>query len=142
MKRDNFTKLLTRKKYLFTDTGKNIIIHGVDPTKRLNSIQTYSEIDLSLINSVPDGVIFDKGVNIVRMENVPLEKIPSNISFINPDTNILIKTPGKNIGSTRLNGFTVVLNTTWTNDMEVLKVNGISPIRMLFLLLKLNLFQI
>ena len=90
MRRDNFTKLLTRKKYLFTDTGKNIIIHGVDPTKRLNSIQSYSEIDLSSINSIPDGVIFDIGVEIVRMEKIPIDKIPSDTYFINRDVNILI----------------------------------------------------
>ena len=133
MRRDNFTKLLTRKKYLFTDTGKNIIIHGVDPTKRLNSIQSYSEIDLSSINSIPDGVIFDIGVEIVRMEKIPIDKIPSDTYFINRDVNILIGILGKN---------TTFKNSEWSNNIVAFKVNGISPIRMLALLLKLNLFQI
>ena len=133
MRRENFTKLLTRKKYLFTDTGKNIIIHGVDPTKRLNSIQSYSEIDLSSINSIPDGVIFDIGVEIVRMEKIPIDKIPSDTYFINRDVNILIGILGKN---------TTFKNSEWSNNIDAFKVNGISPIRMLALLLKLNLFQI
>jgi hypothetical protein len=133
MRRDNFTKLLTRKKYLFTDTGKNIIIHGVDPTKRLNSIQSYSEIDLSSINSIPDGVIFDIGIEIVRMEKIPIDKIPSDTYFLNRDVNILIRILGKN---------TTFKNSEWSNNIDAIKVNGISPIRMLALLLKLNLFQI
>lgn len=133
MRRDNFTKLLTRKKYLFTDTGKNIIIHGVDPTKRLNSIQSYSEIDLSSINSIPDGVIFDIGIEIVRMEKIPIDKIPSDTYFLNRDVNILIGILGKN---------TTFKNSEWSNNIDAIKVNGISPIRMLALLLKLNLFQI
>jgi|APGre2960657404_1045060.scaffolds.fasta_scaffold130514_2 hypothetical protein len=133
MRRDNFTKLLTRKKYLFTDTGKNIIIHGVDPTKRLNSIQSYSEIDLSSINSIPDGVIFDIGIEIVRMEKIPIDKIPSDTYFLNRDVNILIEILGKN---------TTFKNSEWSNNIDAIKVNGISPIRMLALLLKLNLFQI
>jgi hypothetical protein len=133
MKRDSFTKLLTKKKYLFTDNGKNIIIHGVDPSKRLNSIQTYSEIDLSSINSIPDGVIFDKGVNVIRMEKIPINKIPKDTYFINGDVNILIRT-----SKTTQWGD----NSQWTSNIEALKVGGISPIRMLALLLKLNLFQI
>ena len=133
MRRDNFTKLLTRKKYLFTDTGKNIIIHGVDRTKRLNSIQSYSEIDLSSINSIPDGVIFDIGVEIVRMEKIPIDKIPSDTYFINRDVNILIGILGKN---------TTFKNSEWSINIDAFNVNGISPIRMLALLLKLNLFQI
>jgi hypothetical protein len=133
MKRNTFIKLLARKKYLFTDTGKNIIIHGVDPTKRLNSIQTYSEIDLSSINSIPNGVIFDVGVEVVRMENVPIDKIPIDTYFINKNVDILIGIPEKNTMSGK---------SRWTNNIDAIKVDGISPTRILSLLAKLNLFEI
>jgi hypothetical protein len=77
MDRNLFIKYLVRKKYLFTDNGDNIIIHGVDPSKRLNSIQTYGEIDLSLLSSLPRGVIFEDTVDVIRIPKIRIQDIIS-----------------------------------------------------------------
>lgn len=90
MNRNSFIKYLDKKKYLFTDTGDNIIIHAVDPTKRLNSIQTYGEIDLSLLSSLPRGVIFDNTLDIVRIPNIRIEDIPNNTVFLNTGEILII----------------------------------------------------
>lgn len=85
MTRNRFIKYLEKKKYLFTDTGNNIVIHGVDPSKRLNSIQTYGEIDLSSLSSLPRGVIFEDTVDIIRIPNMPINNIPNNTVFLNTE---------------------------------------------------------
>ena len=90
MNRNSFIKYLEKKKYLFKDTGNNIIIHVVDPSKRLNSIQTYGEIDLSSLSSLPRGVIFDNTLDIVRIPNIRIGDIPNNTVFLNTGEILII----------------------------------------------------
>jgi hypothetical protein len=130
MDRNKFIKILIKKKYLFTDTGKNIIIHGVDPSKRLDSMQTYDEINFGVLKSIPEGVIFDKNIEIIRMEEMSPFDVPENTIFLNRNVSILIGIPEKN---------TTHKKSRWTNNIDAVKVDGISPIRILSLLLKLNL---
>lgn len=119
MKRDSFIKHLTKKKYLFTDTGDNIIIHGVDPSKRLNSIQTYGEIDLSSLSSLPRGVIFEDTVDIIRIPNMAISNIPDNTIFLNSGEILLM---GENGGKW--------LSSSFESGLDLM-IDGISPGRIL-----------
>jgi len=119
MKRDSFIKHLIKKKYLFTDTGDNIIIHGVDPAKKLNSIQTYGEIDLASLSSLPRGVIFENTVEILRIPNMPLNNIPNNTIFLNTKKILII---GDGLGKWLTHSF---------NEDKDLMIEGISPGKLL-----------
>lgn len=121
MKRDSFIKHLTKKKYLFTDTGDNIIIHGVDPSKRLNSIQTYGEIDLSSLSSLPRGVIFEDTVDIIRIPNMSIANIPDNTIFLNSGEILLIDL-GEYGGKW--------LSSSFKSDLDLM-IDGISPGKLL-----------
>ncbi len=121
MSRNSFIKYLEKKKYLFTDTGDNIIIHGVNPSKRLNSIQTYGEIDLSSLSSLPRGVIFEDTVDIIRIPNMPIANIPDNTIFLNSGEILLIDL-GEYGGKW--------LSSSFKSDLDLM-IDGISPGKLL-----------
>jgi hypothetical protein len=128
MKRESFIKLLIRKKYLFTDNGRNIIIHGVDPSKKLNSIQTYYEIDLGDLKKIPPGVIFDEEIERIRIKRISPLEIPKDTLFLNANNlidssfNILLKKGSE-------------YESDWIDNMGF-NMEGISPVRMLQIIVK------
>jgi hypothetical protein len=128
MKRNTFINILIKKKYIFTDTGENIIIHGVDPTKRLNSTQTYYEIDLGNLKEIPPGVIFDEEIETIRMSEISLLDIPKDTLFLkanNPidsSSNILLKNGSE-------------YRSDWIKNMGF-NIERISPVRMLQIIVK------
>jgi hypothetical protein len=128
MKRNTFIKVLTKKKYLFTDTGENIIIHGVDPTKKLNTIQTHYEIDLGNLEEIPPGVIFDEEIETIRMSKISPLDIPKDTLFLNANNlidssfNILLKKGSE-------------YQSDWIENMGF-NIEGISPVKMLQIIVK------
>ena len=122
MKRDTFIKILAKKKYLFTDTGENIIIHGVDPTKKLNSIQTYYEIDLGNLKEIPPGVIFDEEIETIRMSGMSPLDIPKDTLFLNANNLIELKKGSE-------------YQSDWIENMGF-NIEGISPVKMLQIIVK------
>ena len=83
MKRNSFIRELQKRKYLFIDDGDTITITGVDPSKRLNSVQNYGLIDLGSIESLPRGVVFSDTVNRIIMPRINIYDIPNNTVFLN-----------------------------------------------------------
>jgi hypothetical protein len=93
MKRNSFIRELQKRKYLFIDDGDTITITGVDPSKRLNSVQNYGLIDLGSIESLPRGVVFSDTVNRIIMPRINIYDIPNNTVFLNTGP-IVIGGPG------------------------------------------------
>ena len=122
MKRYTFIRILAKKKYLFTDTGENIIIHGVDPTKKLNSIQTYYEIDLGNLKEIPPGVIFDEEIETIRMRGMSPLDIPKDTLFLNANNLIELKKGSE-------------YQSDWIENMGF-NIEGISPVKMLQIIVK------
>ena len=122
MKRYTFIRILAKKKYLFTDTGENIIIHGVDPTKKLNSIQTYYVIDLGNLKEIPPGVIFDEEIETIRMRGMSPLDIPKDTLFLNANNLIELK---------KGSGY----QSDWIENMGF-NIEGISPVKMLQIIVK------